>query len=395
MPWTPWRRTSSATWKASTIEVCWSSTSSRRSLGTTIRVSTSAASSSMPLFGLGAAAVALEAERLGDDADGQRADLAGEAGDDRGGAGAGAAAGAGGDEDHVGALEQALDLVLLLEGGAVADLGVGAGAEPARLLVADVDGDVGDAELQRLKIGVDRHELDPGDAGVDHPVDRVDAGAADADDFDHRLVRLARAGRLVGGLLAAVARGLAGSPRASTARARLLGEDPFQALGGGLGATPAARRGSGSGGAASSARLAARRPRRGGGLARAGLRRRLPRAASEAGGLALLVEEGARVAAREPSVRPAPRRLRPSSPRPGPRGRTGRRGRDASGGSAGASSAVERKRSRERTLAHACPLVTPSHSPGPPSPAPGSSSRRCCSESYLSTLAPLRAPRRI
>ena len=132
-------------------------------MGTTISVSTSAASASMPLLGLVAATAALEAERLGDDADGQRADLAGEAGDHRGGAGAGAAAGAGGDEDHVGALQQALDLVLLLEGGAVADLGVGAGAEAARLLVADVDGDVGDAELQRLKVGVDGHELDPGD----------------------------------------------------------------------------------------------------------------------------------------------------------------------------------------------------------------------------------------
>ena len=49
MPCTPWRSTSSATWKASIIEVCWSSTSSRRSLGTTIRVSTSAASASIPL----------------------------------------------------------------------------------------------------------------------------------------------------------------------------------------------------------------------------------------------------------------------------------------------------------------------------------------------------------
>ena len=48
---------------------------------------------------------------------------------DRRGAGARAAAGAGGDEDHVGALEQALDPVLLLEGGAVAELGIGAGAE--------------------------------------------------------------------------------------------------------------------------------------------------------------------------------------------------------------------------------------------------------------------------
>jgi len=105
-------------------------------------------------------------------------------------AGTGAAAGAGGDEDHVGALQQALDLVLLLEGGAVADGGVGAGAEPARLLVADVHGDVGDAELQRLKIGVDGHEFDPGDAGVDHPVDRVDAGPADADDLDDGRIRI-------------------------------------------------------------------------------------------------------------------------------------------------------------------------------------------------------------
>ena len=57
MPCTPWRRTSSATWKASTIEVCWSSTSSSRSFGTTISVSTSAASASMPLVGLLAPAV--------------------------------------------------------------------------------------------------------------------------------------------------------------------------------------------------------------------------------------------------------------------------------------------------------------------------------------------------
>ena len=262
------------------------------------------------LVGLVAAAVALEGERLGDDADGQRADLAGEAGDHRGGAAAGAAAGAGGDEDHVGALQQALDLVLLLEGGAVADLGVGAGAEAARLLVADVDGDVGDAELQRLKIGVDRHELDPGDAGVDHPVDRVDAGPADADDLDHRLVRLAAAGRLVGGLLAAVARGAADSPAARSRRGCGSSEKTrFRRSGSGLGLHGPARRlvddGSGS------ARAAARRSRL--------LRRQAPRGAAT-------------------PARPLPR---PSSPRRGPRGRTAA----PPGGSAGASSAVERKRS--------------------------------------------------
>ena len=48
MPWTPWRSTSSATRKASTIEVFFSSTDSRRLFGTTISVSTSAASASMP-----------------------------------------------------------------------------------------------------------------------------------------------------------------------------------------------------------------------------------------------------------------------------------------------------------------------------------------------------------
>ena len=47
-PWTPWRRTSSATANASTIDMCLSSTLSRRLLGTTIRVSTSACSASMP-----------------------------------------------------------------------------------------------------------------------------------------------------------------------------------------------------------------------------------------------------------------------------------------------------------------------------------------------------------
>ena len=48
MPCTPWRSTSSATRKASTIEVDLSSTDSRREFGITISVSTSRASSSTP-----------------------------------------------------------------------------------------------------------------------------------------------------------------------------------------------------------------------------------------------------------------------------------------------------------------------------------------------------------
>ena len=132
---------------------------------------------------------ALEVERLGDHADGQRADLLlGDLGDHGRGAGAGAAALAGGHEDHVSALERLLDLVAALVGGAVAHLGVGARAEPARELVADLQLDVGVAHLQRLGVGVDRDELDALEARVDHAVDGVGAAAADADDLDDRQI---------------------------------------------------------------------------------------------------------------------------------------------------------------------------------------------------------------
>ena len=142
---------------------------------------------------------AFEGERLGDDADRQRADVTGEAGDHGRRPGSGAAAGSGGDEDHVRALEQALDPVLLVERGAEAERGVGPGAEAAGLVAADVDGQVGHAELERLKVGVDRHELDARDLGLDHAVDGVDAAAADADHADDRRMRHAAAGLRIEG----------------------------------------------------------------------------------------------------------------------------------------------------------------------------------------------------
>ena len=142
----------------------------------------------MPELGLLRALAALEGERLRDDADGQRAELAGELGDDRRGAGAGAAALAGGDEDHVGALQRLLQLVAALLRRGLADGRIGAGAETARRGRADVDLHVGVAHHQRLRVGVDGDELDAGEAGVDHPVDGVRAAAADADDLDHREV---------------------------------------------------------------------------------------------------------------------------------------------------------------------------------------------------------------
>ena len=108
----------------------------------------------MPLLGLLGAPAALERERPRDDADGQRAELARELGDDRRGAGAGAAALAGGDEDHVGALQRLLQLVAALLRGGVADRRVRARAEAARRLRADVDLHVGVAHQQRLRVGV-------------------------------------------------------------------------------------------------------------------------------------------------------------------------------------------------------------------------------------------------
>ena len=190
------------------------------------------------VVGLLRAPRALELERRRHDADGERAELARDARDDRRGAGAGAAALAGGDEDHVGAAQRALDRVVAVLGRAAADLRVGARAEPLGELAADVDLRRRVAHLELLDVGVDRDEVDLRDAGVDHPVERVQAGAADADDADHREVRGAVARALE-------ARRLVGQ-RLEPARQRALAARSAVGLGAGAGAT--ARIGVGSGG---------------------------------------------------------------------------------------------------------------------------------------------------
>ena len=103
MPCTALSSTSSALRNASTIDVFCPTSASRRSFGIAISVSTAALQARDALVGLPAALLALEAERLGDDADGERAAVARDLRDDRRRAGAGAAAHAGGDEHHVGA----------------------------------------------------------------------------------------------------------------------------------------------------------------------------------------------------------------------------------------------------------------------------------------------------
>ena len=197
MPCTPWRSTSSATLNASSIEVERSSTSSSRSFGMTIVVSHAARSACTPCVGLRAPLRSLELERRRHDPDRERAEIARDLRDDRRGAGAGAAALARRDEHHVRAAQRVLQLVVALLGRAAADVGIGAGAEALRQLAADVDLHRRVAHVQRLDVRVHRDELDLADAGVDHPVDGVHAGAADADDLDHGEVRarVARAAR--------------------------------------------------------------------------------------------------------------------------------------------------------------------------------------------------------
>lgn len=95
-----------------------------------------------------------------------------------------AAAAAGGDKHHVGTAQQLFDLVLGVLGGLTADLRIGAGAQPAGGVAADVEFDVGIAHQQRLGVGVDRDEFHAFEALLDHSVDGVDTATTDTHDLD-------------------------------------------------------------------------------------------------------------------------------------------------------------------------------------------------------------------
>src|SRR5207342_1888135 len=136
------------------------------------------------------AALALEGERPGDDADGERAQSPCDTSHDRRTAGTRTAALAGGDEHHVRTLESVLDVLRMVLGRLAALVRVRAGAKSARQITADVQLDVRIAHQQRLRVSVDRDEFDTPKPGLDHPIDGVDATAADADDLDDRQVVL-------------------------------------------------------------------------------------------------------------------------------------------------------------------------------------------------------------
>ena len=136
------------------------------------------------LDGLARALLAFEAERLGHDADGQRAAVAGDLRDHRRSAGAGAAAHAGRHEHHVGARDEVGDALHALLGRAAPDLRVRARAEPLGQRVAELDLVGRHVGLEGLHVRVGDYELDAVEVAADHGVDRVAAAATDTDHQD-------------------------------------------------------------------------------------------------------------------------------------------------------------------------------------------------------------------
>ena len=138
-------------------------------------------------LGIAHAALALEMERLGDDADREDAELLGGLGDHGRGAGAGAAAHAGGDEHHMRAVQVIADLVDHLFGRGAADFRLRAGAETFGDLHAHLHDALGLRHGQRLGVGIGDDEVDALQPGRDHVVDGIAAGAADTEHGDPRL----------------------------------------------------------------------------------------------------------------------------------------------------------------------------------------------------------------
>ena len=137
-----------------------------------------------PLVGLAHAEPSLETEGFRYDGHGERAELRRQPGDHRRPAGRGAASEAARHENHVGALENVDDLFGALERRLATDLGVRTGAETAGQAGAELQLCLRRVGLERLQVGVGGHEVDAAEASAHHPVDRVAAPSANADDLD-------------------------------------------------------------------------------------------------------------------------------------------------------------------------------------------------------------------
>ncbi len=129
-------------------------------------------------------AAALEGERLGDHADGQRPRLSGEAGNDRRGACTGAATHPSGDEHHVGAIDHLKKVIARLLGRFGADDRIATGAQALGELVADAHAVLGMGQHECLGIGIDGDEFDALQPLGNHAVDSIAAASPHAQNLD-------------------------------------------------------------------------------------------------------------------------------------------------------------------------------------------------------------------
>src|SRR5664280_3038326 len=131
------------------------------------------------------ATTALEGEGPGHDTDGERADGLGDLGYDGCPTSTGATPLSGCHEDHVSALEHFFNLLRVVLSGLLPDLGISTGAETSRQLTAHVKLDICNTHQKGLGVGVDGDELHTLETHFDHPIDRIDAASANADDLNN------------------------------------------------------------------------------------------------------------------------------------------------------------------------------------------------------------------
>ncbi len=149
-------------------------------------VSAACRSASMPIFGRLHAPVALEGERLGDDAHRQDAGRARGMRDHGCCTRSRAAAHAGGDEAHMRTCQVVHDLIDRFFGRRTADFRQRSGTQSLGHMRTELDAARRLGCRQHLGIRVGGDEIDAFQALVDHVVDRIAAAAAYADHRDPR-----------------------------------------------------------------------------------------------------------------------------------------------------------------------------------------------------------------
>src|SRR5690606_21664964 len=127
------------------------------------------------------AALALEVERLGDDANGEDAPLAGSSRDDRRCARSSATTHASGDEAHMRMSQLVEDFVNALFGSSTANLGLGSGTQTFGNIGTELNHLLGLRHGQCLSVGVRANELHAAQTRIDHVVDGVTTASANTE----------------------------------------------------------------------------------------------------------------------------------------------------------------------------------------------------------------------